>query len=354
MFVLLGRIWEKLKDFTGTAWCGFGIFGIDWHIVQEIDAAVSLGILHGSTVAPQMTNSQARYKQQGRPSQCRELSRYIHDPHCILLCTPTHLPVFPVLAVTSLRKAEKAAAIKTKREEVEALRRALEKSSRQPKPIVLTAQMSGGMFGLGDGAIEDVQGDDVSELSSGPPSFRRSTRSYRQQEPPGKTADRSSSLAEALNTCDGDVEQIKPEGDADQKSQNVPTTPMTPRHLESSVPHVQFGDRRSQGGHGKSLDSRSSPGDRFEPRPPAADVSPPLSARTPGWKEERRRWCEVDGGTPGRIAKGEAVTLSEPKGIEDPPPARGGKYIARVEPAEQVPAHTDQDETVISDNPLHR
>lgn len=262
----------------------------------------------------------------------------------------TCLPVFPCLAVTSLRKAEKAAAIKIKREEVDALRKALEKSSRQSKPN-LTAPISGGMFGLTDAP----QGDDVSDLSSGPPSFRRSARSYRQQEPPRATVDRSSSLAEALKTCDGDVEQIKPKSDADPKSIATATAPSS---VELPAPRAGLSDQLPQGGR-KSPDSRSSSGARSQLRPPAADVSPPLSARTPERKPEwRRRSPEEGGETAGKMGKGEVVAIGASKRREHTPPAPGREDRARVEPAGRVAEHADQDEgqdeAVFSDNPLLR
>lgn len=261
-----------------------------------------------------------------------------------------HLPVFPCLTVTSLRKAEKAAAIKAKREEVEALRRALERPSRQPKPT-LTAPLSGAMFGLTDSPREAPQGDDVSDLSSGPPSFRCSTRSYRQQEPPRATVDCSGSLAGALKTCDGDIKQVKSKGDADPKSLAMPTTPPS---SELPAPHVGLRDQWPQEGHRNFLDSRRSSGDRCQLRPPAADVSPPLSAGTPEREEEWRRWSKEDGETAGKMGKGEVVAVSASKRREDPPAPRGREDTSRVETAEEVPGRAGQDEAVISDTPLHR
>lgn len=258
--------------------------------------------------------------------------------------------MFTSLVVTSLRKEEKAAAIKIKREEVEALRRALEKSSQQNKPI-LTAPISGGMFGLIDDANEGLREGEVSDLPSGPRSFRRSAQSYRQQEPRGTPVDRSSSLVEASNTCDGDVEQNKPKANDDPKSL---ATGKKTRLLESPAPHVGPSDQQSQIDHRKLPNSRNSSGDRSLLRPPVADASPPLSARTPERKEGRRRWSEEDSETTGKVGKGETVAVGTSKGREDARPARGREQKARVERVEEIPGHTDSDEAAISDNPLHR
>lgn len=253
------------------------------------------------------------------------------------------------LVVTRLRKAEKEAAIQAKRQEVEALRRALEKSS-QPPQATLTAPISGGMFGLTDGASEVPQGSEVSDLSSGPPSFRRSAQGYRQQQPPRATVDRS--LVETSSTCDGDIEQAKPEGNAAPKSLAMARSP--PLLLGSPAPHVKLTDQQSQGDHCKLPNSRNSSIDRSQLRPPVAGVSPQLSAQTPEGEEGWRCWSDDGGGAAGKTEKGELLSDRPSKGREDAPRARGRENSARDRPALQVPGHTDPDGAMISDNPLHR
>lgn len=268
----------------------------------------------------------------------------------IFFAVYTYLRVFPCRLVSSLRKAEKAAAIKVKREEVEALRRALAQSPQQRKPI-LAAPISDGMFGLTGGATEAPQAGEVSDLSSGPPSFSRSAQSYRQQEPPRTIVDRSSSLVETSDTCDGDVEQISPEGNYDTKRLTMATAT---RLFEPPAPHVGLTDQQSQGDHRKICDSRNCSDELSQLRPPVVDVSPPLSVRTPENKEGRRRWSEEESEPTRTVGKGELVAVRTSKGRAHALHVQGREHSARLEPAEQVSGHTDPEVAVVFDNPLHR
>lgn len=207
------------------------------------------------------------------------------------------------------------------------------------------------MLDLMDGAGEVPRAGEVRDSPSGPPYFRRSAKSYRQQEPPRTTVDCSSSVVEALNTCDGSVEQTKPKSNANPESLAMAPKP---RLVESPTPHAELSDQLSQGDQRSFPNSQNSSGDRSQLRPPVADVSPPLSARTPERKERWRRWSEEDGETTENLGKGEVVAVDTSNRGEGAILAREQDDNARAQPVEQVPGRTDPDEAMISDNPLHR
>lgn len=65
------------------------ILGIKY-VLHEVDVALSRGNVHGSPVARQMANSQARQDEHdGGQSQPRENFHAPRNPHRILLPTPT-------------------------------------------------------------------------------------------------------------------------------------------------------------------------------------------------------------------------------------------------------------------------
>lgn len=282
----------------------------------------------------------------------------------------------PCSVVTRLRKAEKAAAIKIKREEVEALRKALEKSGHQKQPV-RTAPMSGGMFGLTDGS-SGLQGvDKDGDLLNGAPPVQSNAHSYRRLEAPETIVDRNANRAETPTLGDGNVNPI-PTRDEDQADD--PTDQTEHRLLCPPEPRGGLGAKRPKGEDRTISASHDSSGDRSPLRPPAADISPPLSLRTSEMGEGQRRRPESgedllppDGGL--RPAQGEAagmgrtgqsVAASAPAGKGGTPHAPGGKNDARGERAEQGSRHTSADDDGIytltrpdegvtpDDNPLHR
>ena len=284
-----------------------------------------------------------------------------------------NLPVSPCSTVTRLRKAEKAAAIKIKREEVEALRRALEKSGHQKQPI-LTAPMSGGMFGLTDGPSEPQRVDRGGDPLSESPSTHSSAQSYRKLEPPGAIAERHDLRAEKA-TLDDDNAKPAQQSHGDARAES-PADKVKRQSSGPAAPLRGLSDNQSQGEH-RTM-SRDSSGDRSQLRPPVADVSPPLSLRR-SERGERRRGRPEDGndllpsagGFPrgqGGAAEidhaGEAAAPGAPGGKAEPAPARGGKNSTRADQAEQGSWGTvgddgifplaHPDEGMASDNPLHR
>lgn len=282
----------------------------------------------------------------------------------------------PSSIVTNLRKAEKAAAIKMKREEVEALRRALKKPAQQ-KQLIPSTPRSGSMFGVVDGTAELQQGGKDSDLHSGPASSsHRSAQSYRELEVPREIANRSTYGEDTSSPCDGAVEPLSPNREAIDRN---PVAEPAQHASDSAAPH--FGltkDEQSQSHHREVSSSRDSSVGRPKLRPPVADISPPLSTRRSEREEGRRRWSEEDGeldpvdrgyrpdlgGTLGTTVTGGVVGASTPGGREVAPLASEHKDIARVEGVERGTGHRGVDDSiypkncpdqaVISDNPLHR
>ncbi|CAM9495431.1 unnamed protein product [Ectocarpus sp. 8 AP-2014] len=185
-------------------------------------------------------------------------------------------------SVTALRKAEKAAAIKIKRQEVEALRKALQKTSQQ-QHLAPSALISVGMFGSTDGAseLENVVKRNNSSTRGG--LFQRPGHRYRHLEQPDKISERSNLLVET-----------PPPGGGGDVAGNV-TEGVTPDMLDSISLEAGLDDQRSADDGNVISTSRDSSAGRRNLRPPAADVSPPLSLRRSQREEDRRRrWSEED------------------------------------------------------------
>ncbi|CAM9903859.1 unnamed protein product, partial [Ectocarpus sp. 12 AP-2014] len=195
-------------------------------------------------------------------------------------------------SVTALRKAEKAAAIKIKRQEVEALRKALRKTSQQQN-LGPSAPTSIGMFGSTDGARGPENAVNRNNPSTGGGLFQRSGHSYRHLEQPDEISERSNLLAETSPPGGGGEGALNPHGD--DVAGNV-AEGVTPDMLDSISLQVGLDDQRSaQDGNVISTSRDSSAPGRRNLRPPAADVSPPLSLRrSQRGEDRRRRWSEED------------------------------------------------------------
>lgn len=172
------------------------------------------------------------------------------------------------MIVTSLRKAEKAAAIKIKREEVEALRRALKKPAQQNQ-LINTAPSCGNESGLTDGEVELLQGSKDSEVRTGSAFCSHgAAQSYRQLEAPKELANRSTYGVGTPSPCGGNVEQLKLNSEAILK--DCVAEP-TRKASDSSAPEVRLEGEEWQGHHRGVFNSRDSSGDRAKPPPPLAD-----------------------------------------------------------------------------------
>ncbi|CBJ49179.1 hypothetical protein Esi_0207_0048 [Ectocarpus siliculosus] len=194
-------------------------------------------------------------------------------------------------SVTALRKAEKAAAIKIKRQEVEALRKALRKPSQQ-QHLAPSAPISIGMFGSTDGAsgLENV--DKRNNPSTGGRLFQRSVHSYRHLEQPDEISERSNLLAETSPPGGGGAGALNPH--REDVAGNV-AEGVTPDMLHSISLEAGLDDRRAADDGNVISTSRDSSAGRRNLRPPATDVSPPLSLRRSQREEDRRRrWSEED------------------------------------------------------------
>ncbi|CAM9253119.1 unnamed protein product [Pylaiella littoralis] len=275
-------------------------------------------------------------------------------------------------SVTSLRKAEKAAVIKIKREEVEALRRALKKPSQQ-KQLTHTAFSSGDVFGSTDGAVELQQGSNDNDLRSGSACPSHSgAQGYRHLEPPRELPNRSTFDLGISSSRDGDIEQLK-------LYKNDPSAEPPQKVSDSAVPHFELQDEQSSRDHNQEVfSSRKSSGGRPKVRPPIADISPPLSVRTSEREEGQRCWSEENGeidiadrgfcldlpGAPGTVVTGGVVGGNTPGARGVAPLASGEEEGAGVEGFERGSEHgvvdgstysrNRLDEEAISDNPLHR
>lgn len=190
--------------------------------------------------------------------------------------------------VTGLRKAEKAAAIRIKREEIESLRRALEKPAQDKRPID-NSPSSGGRTRPIDNAVEVQQMAKVGDLSTEPAAPPDTSRqSIRQKQLPWKPVERSTMPSKVSAAEDGDVEATKSNGHA-VLANTKDEDDTEPLPLEPTSPHVGPGDDKAQNNHRKVLGSRNRPPPL---RPPVVDVSPPLSVRRYEQEDERRGWAD--------------------------------------------------------------
>lgn len=164
-----------------------------------------------------------------------------------------------------MRKAEKAAAIKIKREEVEALRRALKKPSQQ-KQLTHTAFNSGDVFGSTDGAVELQQGSNDNDLRGGSacPSHR-GAQGYRHLEPPRELPNRSTFDLGISSSRDGDIEQLKLYSEAEARS--YVGDEQRQNGSGSSAPQIRPEDEKPLSHHLEVSNSRDSPDDGATLRP---------------------------------------------------------------------------------------
>ncbi|CAM9425449.1 unnamed protein product [Ectocarpus sp. 13 AM-2016] len=275
-------------------------------------------------------------------------------------------------SVTALRKAEKAAAIKIKRQEVEALRKALRKTSQQQN-LGPSAPTSIGMFRSTDGARGPENVVNRNNPSTGGGVFQRSGHSYHHLEQPDEISERSNLLAETSTPGGGGAVTLNPHGD--DVAGNVAEGETTDM-LDSISLEVGLDDQRSpQDGNVISTSRDSSARDRRNLRPPAADVSPTLSSRrSQRGEDRRRRWSEeddttlpVDSGCSrglGVATARETPATASKREQEVSQPSTGDVHSELVERPRQVvrdrsidngvclPSRSDN--TAVPDDPLHR
>lgn len=197
--------------------------------------------------------------------------------------------MFTVLhVVTRLRKAEKATAIKKKREEVEALRRALAGSDKQPPAAVMP--VPGG--GLGPtGSRSRRQGLENDASCAGSTLSSNGRRHFRRQETYDERVGIADDYLRRRMGSDGDnIESSSLEADGVTSNSPLGTGRVSSDSAAS--------DDKPDGGqtltdHLSLPNSCSSPCSRLPLQPPVADVSPPLSVNRSG-REGRRRWLEDD------------------------------------------------------------
>lgn len=190
--------------------------------------------------------------------------------------------------MTRLRKAEKATAIKKKREEVEALRRALAAPDK-PHPTAVPPVAGGGLEPTGN---KSRRQEPENETSCAGPTIYSNGRSHVRRH---DTHNESVSIADRhlrrRMGADGDnIEPSVPEADV----VTMHSAPGTARVSSDSA----VSDDRLNGGEALndylSLPNPcSSPRTRLPLQPPVADVSPPLSENR-SEREGRRRWFEGD------------------------------------------------------------
>ncbi|CAM9498130.1 unnamed protein product, partial [Hapterophycus canaliculatus] len=278
-------------------------------------------------------------------------------------------------SVTSLRKAEKAVAIKVKREEIESLRRALEKSA-QDKQRAISSPSTGRMIRLTCGAVEFQQiSKDGYVSAESKASLCTSTPTYRQQQLPGGYFQRSNLDRKMSTSADGEIEGMMSGGGAlaanrsDDKEQET---------AEPVAHYTGSGDEKLQYTHEKASNPRDQPGIRPKLRPPVVDVSPPLSARRSERTDERQRWSDEDAELAvfgsgrsqaqcvmARVDAGANAATPSPRLRERAPVAatrdlhtgsveRGDLRKGSGDVNESFRPPSDRPEPAISDDPLHR
>lgn len=148
------------------------------------------------------------------------------------------------------------------------------------------------MFGSTDGArgLEKVvKGNNP---TTGEGLFQRRGHSYRHLEQPDEISERSNLLAETSPPGGGGAGALKLHGD--DVAGNV-AEGVTPDMLDTISLEAGLDDQRSADDGNVISTSRDSSTGRRNLRPPAADVSPPLSLRRSQREEDRRRrWFEED------------------------------------------------------------
>lgn len=151
------------------------------------------------------------------------------------------------------------------------------------------------MFGSTDGASgleKVVKGNSNSPSTAAAGLFQQSGHSYRQLEQPDEISERSNLLAETSPLGVGGTEALKLH--VDDVAGNV-AEGGTPDVLDSISLRAGLDDQRSADDGNVISTSRDSSAGRPNLRPPAADVSPPLSLRRSQREEDRRRrWSEED------------------------------------------------------------
>ncbi|CAM9382816.1 unnamed protein product [Scytosiphon promiscuus] len=277
-------------------------------------------------------------------------------------------------SVTSLRKAEKAAAIKIKREEIESLRQALD-NSEQDKQRAIGSPISGGMCRLTRDATEVRQmakDGDLSTESVLP--LRTSTQRYRQQQLPVDFQRFNLDTEKSISGSDNIQATMSDSGalaasTVDGKEQ-IPVAP--------AATYDGLGDAKSPRKHGAVSNSCDRPGVSAILRPPVADVSPPLSMRRSERERQPRRYSDENDDfaaygsgriqAPGMMAGGEAGTnaaMSTPEWRGSIPLAAardlhtgdvegGGLCTGDANDTDGVCPPSGRPETAIWNDPLHR
>lgn len=199
-------------------------------------------------------------------------------------------------AVTRLRKAEKAAAIKIKRDEVEALRRALAGSEKK-NPTTVAPTTGGELAPTGSNSRPQRLGSDAScagsNVSSNGGSLTLSSND-------GSKFRRQETHIESVEIRDRTLRGKDADGDNIESSvleADIVATNSAPGTARVSS-DLAVSDDRLNGGQAMSdnislPNSCISPVSRLPLQPPVADFSPPLSETRPE-REGRRRWFEDD------------------------------------------------------------
>lgn len=184
--------------------------------------------------------------------------------------------------MTRLRKAEKTTAIKKKREEVEALRRALAGSDQQHPATVMP--VPGGGFGP-TGSRSRRQGIANDTSCAGSTLSSNDRRHFRRQETNNESVGIADNRLRRKMGSDGDsIESLALEAD-DVTSNSPPETARVSSNSAGSDDRPEDGQTLTD--HLSLPNSCSSPCSRLPLQAPVAAVSPPLSVN--GCEREGRR-----------------------------------------------------------------
>lgn len=190
-------------------------------------------------------------------------------------------------AVTRLRKAEKATAIKKKREEVEALRRALAGSERK-HPAAVAPVPGGGLAPTGSKSRR--QGFENDDLYTGSTLSANSGSNFRRQTHHESVEIADSYLRRRVGVDGDNTESSVLEADVVTTNSEPGTARVS---SDSAVSDGRLDGGQALSDHLTLPNSCISPCSRLPLQPPLADISPPLSVNR-SEKEGRRRWFEDD------------------------------------------------------------
>lgn len=246
-----------------------------------------------------------------------------YRPRRAVQCLTTSLILPYAPTVTRLRKAEKAAAIKIKREEVNALRRALEKSKQEN--AIGHEPVAGRVVEWKDDRCEK-RGGARSDLLSG----SASSYSIGRSECLHLTPERNSG-EEGFAKC----EEATPEQVTKASEAGIAISTTEPARMikASSSGHIEVDDVQGGGNHLRTSGDRYDLTDPPQQRPPFAGSSPPLTARKmtiekrwtgENWEENGEHGRDLRPATEPKTAQG---SRSETLGAK-------GSHVERVGGAE--------------------